>query len=114
MLEETPQKLGYFKNPYLLCPPKFRPTPKYGSDTHQVPSLLSAWVYHSSEEFGLAITDSLAILDEVKEKINNIPAPKGKVFQEKLEQVLGKNSSLYMLPEVAMVQFGISDSMVAG
>ena len=75
---------------------------------------LSAWVYHSSAEFGLAITDSLAIFDEVKENINNIPAPKGKVFQEKLEQFLGKNSSLYMLPEVATVQFGISDSMVAG
>ena len=41
-------------------------------------------------EFGLVITDSLAILDEVKEKINNILAPKGKGLPGKAGAVLGK------------------------
>ncbi len=65
------------------------------------------------EESGLTLVDSLAILDEVKEKINSIPAPKGKVFKEKLK-VLCKNSSLKILQEVAKAQSGISDSMMEG
>ncbi len=61
------------------------------------------------EESGLAITDSLAILDSIKEKINSIPATK-----DKMEQVLRNNRNLEILQNVAKVQSGVADSMAVG
>ncbi len=63
---------------------------------------------------GLALTDSITFLDEVKEKINCIPAPRGRILKDKIEQVLKKNSNLKTLQDVAKVQSGISGFMTAG
>ena len=66
------------------------------------------------EESGLTLISSVSILHEVKEKINSIPGTKGKIFQEKLQQVLRKNSNLEVIQHVARVQSGDSDSLPVG
>ncbi len=66
------------------------------------------------EESGLALTDSLATLDSVKEKINSILASKGNIFQDKMEQVLKKNINLEILQNVAKIQSGVADSIAVG
>ena len=58
------------------------------------------------EESGLVLAEAISVLDKVKEKINKLPGDKGKVFKDKMDQVLRKNSNLKILQEVARVQSG--------
>ena len=77
-------------------------------------SFLPLAITRRLKESGLTLISSVSILHEVKEKINSIPGTKGKIFQEKLQQVLRKNSNLEVIQHVARVQSGDSDSLPVG
>lgn len=62
------------------------------------------------EESGLSLVDSTAIVSKVKEKIEDLPGAKGKLFKDKMDQVLKKNSNFKIFQDVAKVQAGESDS----
>lgn len=65
------------------------------------------------ETAGLPLSRSLAIVDKAKQKINDMPA-KGKVFKEKLEQVVKKNGGLEILKQANLVLQGESDALPPG
>ena len=58
------------------------------------------------EEAGLPLTESLAIVEKARKKINSIPGQKGKIFKEKIDQVLKKNGGLEVLKQVGKVLEG--------
>ena len=66
------------------------------------------------EQAGLSLCDSLALLEDVKAKINSIPSNKGKIFKDKMEQVLKKNSNLEILQDVAKIQSGMPGPKASG
>ena len=68
----------------------------------------------SLEEAGLPLIKSVAIINEVIKKINDIPGAKGKIFKEKLDQVLKKNSIFMVLQDIAKIQAGESGSLPTG
>ena len=58
------------------------------------------------EESGLTFVESTAIVSLVVEKILDIPVTKGKIFHDKMDQVLKKNSTFKIFQNVAKVQAG--------
>ena len=56
----------------------------------------------------------VAILDKVREKIQDIPLTKGKVFQDKLSQVLEKNSNLKIFINMTKIHSRESANMPSG
>ena len=66
------------------------------------------------EEAGLSLVDSLAIVNEVREKFNSVPLPRGKIFKEKLDQVLKKNSLFKTFEDVAKILAGKANCVPSG
>ena len=58
--------------------------------------------------------ESIAILDKVREKIQDIPLTKGKVLEDKLSQVLEKNSNLKIFVYMTKIHSGESAIMPSG
>ncbi len=63
------------------------------------------------ETSGLTLIESVSIVNEVMEKIDKLPEPKGRIFKEKMTAVLKKNSVFKTLQDVAKVQGGNMGSM---
>ncbi len=66
------------------------------------------------EEAGLPLTQALAILEGVKVKVSTIPGTKGKVFQDKLKNVLEKNPGLSVMQQAGQVLAGEGNSLPQG
>ncbi len=66
------------------------------------------------ETAGLSLLEAIGIIEDVKKRLDDLPDTKGKVFKEKMEQVLEKNSTFKTFQEVAKVYSGETSSMLSG
>lgn len=66
------------------------------------------------EEAGLPLTRSLAILEDTRTRLNSLSGAKGKNLNEKLSQMLHKNSGLEILQKVVKIIEGKDESLPEG
>lgn len=66
------------------------------------------------EESGLALDKSLAVIEDVQNKLHLIPGPKGEIFRSKMSAVIKKNAGLSVLAQVKKVICGEATSLPEG
>lgn len=66
------------------------------------------------EAHGLTLHRSLEILEDAEQKLNSIPGSTGKIFQDRLANVLRKNPSLNFVKQVSRVLQGGKGNLPEG